>query len=61
MTSLKSGQIEILCAWCGKVIGFAIANLSNGSIRSHGICQKCLDKQLANLEQKGGKNEHNEG
>lgn len=45
-----SNVIDVICAWCSKKIGEKQAdNLKPGSV-THGICDKCCAKALAEIE-----------
>jgi len=36
----------VVCAWCGKIVGYSELD------HSHGICQSCSDKLLAEMRQR---------
>lgn len=39
-------KFKVICAWCGKTIG--TCEDTDGD--SHGICDKCYEKQLKQVE-----------
>lgn len=38
--------MRVICAWCGKILS---PSLVEGEGTSHGICEKCLKIQMAEL------------
>jgi len=46
-SSEKEKKMKVVCAWCGKELGF---KEGNGGI-SHGICETCKEKVKKELEQ----------
>ena len=44
-----------ICAWCGKILGEATTEED-----THGMCPKCLKKELAKLDEKENNGESDE-
>lgn len=46
LPSRKEPEMGVWCAWCGKHLGGPV----EAEAKTHGICQRCLEAVLADLE-----------
>jgi hypothetical protein len=47
----RQEEVKIICAWCGKV------KQEGSEPISHGICDRCCDRELKKYENRRSKNE----
>ncbi len=46
----ETKKMQIYCAWCGKFLKLVKCTEKQSSKISHGICQQCYQKTMAELE-----------